>query len=540
MNNKDLKTKFIFITGGVVSSLGKGITAASIGQILKNRGLKVSIQKLDPYINIDPGTMSPYQHGEVFVTDDGAETDLDLGHYERFLDENMSKKSNVTAGQIYQSVINKEREGKYLGKTVQVIPHITEEIKQKIIDAALFHKSDVVIVEIGGTVGDIESSPFLEAIRQVRFDFGYHNVLYLHTTLVPYLKKAQEIKTKPTQHSVKELRALGIQPQILVLRSEVPINQETKNKIAALCDINPQAIFEALDVDILYQMILNLHHQGIDDFILKHLKLTNFSNADLQAWQQLITRIQNLEKKVVIALVGKYIVLHDAYLSIIEALKHASYQYNCKLEIKWIDAEKVTPDNISSLLEDYDGILVPYGFGNRAIEGKILAINYARTNNIPFFGICLGMQLAVIEYARNVLHLQGANSLEVDEKTPHPVITKKIVDSNLGGTLRLGSYPCHLKANTKSKAIYNQEIIYERHRHRFEMNPHYVALFEKNNDFVVSGINQEQKLCEIVELKSHPWFIAVQFHPEFLSRPLKPHPLFKGFVEASLLNQKNK
>ncbi|PWV43569.1 MAG: CTP synthetase ['Brassica napus' phytoplasma] len=540
MNNKDLKTKFIFITGGVVSSLGKGITAASIGQILKNRGLKVSIQKLDPYINIDPGTMSPYQHGEVFVTDDGAETDLDLGHYERFLDENMSKKSNVTAGQIYQSVINKEREGKYLGKTVQVIPHITEEIKQKLIDAALFHKSDVVIVEIGGTVGDIESSPFLEAIRQVRFDFGYHNVLYLHTTLVPYLKKAQEIKTKPTQHSVKELRALGIQPQILVLRSEVPINQETKNKIAALCDINPQAIFEALDVDILYQMILNLHHQGIDDFILQHLKLTNFSNADLQAWQQLITRIQNLEKKVVIALVGKYIVLHDAYLSIIEALKHASYQYNCKLEIKWIDAEKVTPDNISSLLEDYDGILVPYGFGNRAIEGKILAINYARTNNIPFFEICLGMQLAVIEYARNVLHLQGANSLEVDEKTPHPVITKKIVDSNLGGTLRLGSYPCHLKANTKSKAIYNQEIIYERHRHRFEMNPHYVALFEKNNDFVVSGINQEQKLCEIIELKSHPWFIAVQFHPEFLSRPLKPHPLFKGFVEASLLNQKNK
>ncbi|MFT2804856.1 CTP synthase [Candidatus Phytoplasma asteris] len=540
MNNKDLKTKFIFITGGVVSSLGKGITAASIGQILKNRGLKVSIQKLDPYINIDPGTMSPYQHGEVFVTDDGAETDLDLGHYERFLDENMSKKSNVTAGQIYQSVINKEREGKYLGKTVQVIPHITEEIKQKLIDAALFHKSDVVIVEIGGTVGDIESSPFLEAIRQVRFDFGYHNVLYLHTTLVPYLKKAQEIKTKPTQHSVKELRALGIQPQILVLRSEIPINQETKNKIAALCDINPQAIFEALDVDILYQMILNLHHQGIDDFILQHLKLTNFSNADLQAWQQLITRIQNLEKKVVIALVGKYIVLHDAYLSIIEALKHASYQYNCKLEIKWIDAEKVTPDNISSLLEDYDGILVPYGFGNRAIEGKILAINYARTNNIPFFGICLGMQLAVIEYARNVLHLQGANSLEVDEKTPHPVITKKIVDSNLGGTLRLGSYPCHLKANTKSKAIYNQEIIYERHRHRFEMNPHYVALFEKNNDFVVSGINQEQKLCEIIELKSHPWFIAVQFHPEFLSRPLKPHPLFKGFVEASLLNQKNK
>ncbi|OIJ44591.1 CTP synthase [Rice orange leaf phytoplasma] len=540
MNNKDLKTKFIFITGGVVSSLGKGITAASIGQILKNRGLKVSIQKLDPYINIDPGTMSPYQHGEVFVTDDGAETDLDLGHYERFLDENMSKKSNVTAGQIYQSVINKEREGKYLGKTVQVIPHITEEIKQKLIDAALFHKSDVVIVEIGGTVGDIESSPFLEAIRQVRFDFGYHNVLYLHTTLVPYLKKAQEIKTKPTQHSVKELRALGIQPQILVLRSEVPINQETKNKIAALCDINPQAIFEALDVDILYQMILNLHHQGIDDFILQHLKLTNFSNADLQAWQQLITRIQNLEKKVVIALVGKYIVLHDAYLSIVEALKHASYQYNCKLEIKWIDAEKVTPDNISSLLEDYDGILVPYGFGNRAIEGKILAINYARTNNIPFFGICLGMQLAVIEYARNVLHLQGANSLEVDEKTPHPVITKKIVDSNLGGTLRLGSYPCHLKANTKSKAIYNQEIIYERHRHRFEMNPHYVALFEKNNDFVVSGINQEQKLCEIIELKSHPWFIAVQFHPEFLSRPLKPHPLFKGFVEASLLNQKNK
>ncbi|CAM11962.1 CTP synthase [Candidatus Phytoplasma australiense] len=540
MNNKKLKSKFIFITGGVVSSLGKGITAASIGNILKNRGFKVSIQKLDPYINIDPGTMSPYQHGEVFVTNDGAETDLDLGHYERFLDENMSKSSNITAGQIYQSVINKEREGKYLGKTVQVIPHITEEIKKKIIKAAIVHQSDIVIVEIGGTVGDIESAPFLEAIRQFRYEVGYHNVLYLHTTLVPYLKKAQEIKTKPTQHSVKELRALGIQPQILVLRSEISINKEIKNKIASLCDINPQAIFEALDVDILYQIILNLFEQRIDHFILNHFQLPNNIQIDLKDWRSLINCIQNLKEKVVIGLVGKYVILHDAYLSIVESLKHAAYYYNSDIEIKWIDSEKLNSTNVKTLLNDCDGILVPHGFGPRAIEGKILAIQYAREQKIPFFGICFGMQLAVVEYARNVLFLDGANSTEIDEKTPHPVITKKIKNSNLGGTLRLGSYRCCLQKNSKSEAIYQQTTIYERHRHRFEMNPSYVSLFEKNNDFLVSGFNPEKNLAEIIELKNHPWFMAVQFHPEFLSRPLKPHPLFKSFVEAALLkNGKN-
>ncbi|WP_349402187.1 CTP synthase [Candidatus Phytoplasma solani] len=538
MNNKPLKTKFIFITGGVVSSLGKGITAASIGQILKNRGFKVSIQKLDPYINVDPGTMSPYQHGEVFVTDDGAETDLDLGHYERFLDENMSKSSNITAGQIYQSVINKERQGKYLGKTVQVIPHITEEIKQKLIKAAIFHQSDIVIVEIGGTVGDMESAPFLEAIRQFRHDFGYHNVLYLHTTLLPYLKKAQEIKTKPTQHSVKELRSLGIQPQILVLRSEIPINQEIKNKVSSLCDINAKAIFEALDVDILYQIILNFFNQGIDNFILNHFQLPNNIKANLKDWHFLITRIQNLKEKLVIALVGKYVILKDAYLSIVEALKHAAYYYNFDIEIKWIDSEKLNSSNIITFLSDCNGILVPHGFGARAVEGKILAIQYAREKNIPFFGICFGMQLAVIEYANNVLFLEGANSTEINEKTSYPVITKKITNANLGGTLRLGSYRCVLKENSKSKAIYQQETIYERHRHRFEMNPYYVSLFEKSNDFLVAGLNPEQNLPEIIELKKHPWFIAVQFHPEFLSRPLKPHPLFKSFIETSLLNKK--
>ncbi|MGZ3140035.1 CTP synthase [Candidatus Phytoplasma solani] len=482
--------------------------------------------------------MSPYQHGEVFVTDDGAETDLDLGHYERFLDENMSKNSNITSGQIYQSVINKERQGKYLGKTVQVIPHITEEIKQKLVQATLFHQSDVVIVEIGGTVGDMESAPFLEAIRQFRHEFGYHNVLYLHTTLIPYLKKAKEIKTKPTQHSVKELRSLGIQPQILVLRSEIPINQETKNKIASLCDIDPKAIFEALDVDVLYQIIINLAEQGIDDFILNHFQLPTPFKANLQEWRTLITRIQNLKKKIVIGLVGKYVILHDAYLSISEALKHAAYHCDCDIEIKWIDSEQLNKNNLDFWLSGCDGILVPHGFGARAVEGKILAIQYVREKKIPFFGICFGMQLAVIEYARHILLLDGANSTEIDELTIHPVITKKTTDTNLGGTLRLGSYQCDLKEDSKSKAIYQQKTIYERHRHRFEMNYNYVSLFEKNNDFVVAGFNPEQNLPEIIELKNHPWFIAVQFHPEFLSRPLKPHPLFQSFIEASLLNKK--
>ncbi|CCV64981.1 CTP synthase [Alteracholeplasma palmae J233] len=535
-----MSTKFIFVTGGVVSSLGKGITASSIGQILKSRGLKVFMQKFDPYINVDPGTMSPYQHGEVFVTDDGAETDLDLGHYERFIDENLSKDSSITTGKIYQTVIDRERKGGYLGATIQVIPHITDEIKSKLKAAAESSLADVVITEIGGTVGDIESLPYLEAIRQARRDYGYENTLYLHNTLIPYLKAANEIKTKPTQHSVKELRSLGIQPDMIVLRSEVEIPKHVKEKIALFCDVNENAVFESLDVEVLYQSILNLEKQGIDDFILDHFKFNNLPKANLSEWENLISKIKGLKEAITIGLVGKYVSLHDAYLSISEALKHAGYAHDVSIKIKWLSAEKINPENVGEALADCDGILVPGGFGKRATEGKIAAIQYARENNVPMFGICYGMQLSVIEYARNVLGIKNANSTEIDPKTDAPIITKKIKDSKLGGTLRLGLYESILKENTKTFKAYNKGVIAERHRHRYEVNPEYVEILEKDANFIITGVEKTSKLVESIELNNHPWFIAVQYHPEFVSRPLRPHPLFKDFVFAAKQNKKGK
>ncbi|WP_341266495.1 CTP synthase [Candidatus Phytoplasma fraxini] len=537
MINNIKEKKFIFITGGVVSGLGKGIIGAAIGQILKKRGLKVFMKKIDPYINVDSGTMNPIQHGEVFVTDDGAETDLDLGHYERFLDENLSKESNVTTGQVYQDVINKERQGQYLGQTIQVIPHITNEIKKRILEIRTMHEDyDIIIVEIGGTVGDIESLPFLESIRQVRYDLGFHNTLYIHNTLVPYLKSSNEIKTKPTQHSVKEIRSLGIQPQILILRSEKSISSEIKQKISILCDVHEDAIFENIDVDILYKIIVNLNKQKIDDFILEHFQINNVKKSDISSWVNLINKIQNLKKKIKIGLVGKYIAVKDSYLSIIEALKHAAYYHETDIEIIWIDAEHVNDENVVSLLKHCHGILIPGGFGLRAFQGKIKAINYARVNNIPVFGICLGMQLMVIEYARNVLKLENANSIEFDADTLIPVITQKRKNSVLGGTLRLGLYSCYLKRNTKSYEIFRQDIIHERHRHRYEMNSEYISCFNDGN-FIIAGINEKEKFPEIIELKNHIWFIGVQFHSEFVSRPFKPHPLFKDFIKTIL--QKN-
>ena len=528
--------KYIFVTGGVVSSLGKGITASAIGQLLKSRGLKVFMQKFDPYINVDPGTMSPLQHGEVFVTDDGAETDLDLGHYERFIDENLNKHSSITTGKIYQSVIKRERRGDYLGATVQVIPHITDQIKKKLFDVAKYTNPDVVITEIGGTVGDIESLPFLEAIRQARHDFGFNNTLYIHNTLVPYLKAANEIKTKPTQHSVKELMSLGIHPDIIVLRSEKPIDQAVKDKIAMFCDVDEDAVFESIDVDVLYEVITKMHEQKIDDKILKHFKYESQMDADVKPWYDLVERIKHLKGKITIGLVGKYVKLHDAYLSVSESLKHAGYFHKKQIEIKWINAEEVDDHNIEENLKDCSGVLVPGGFGHRATKGKIAAIKYAREHQMPFFGICYGMQLAVIEYANNVLNMVGANSTEIDEKTPYPVISLqrgREEDEDLGGTLRLGLYDCDLKEDTKTFKAYDKKVIQERHRHRYEFNNKYLDTFEKS-DMIISGFNKDHHLVEIVELKNHPWFIAVQFHPEFLSRPLRPHPLFRDFIEATI------
>lgn len=531
-------TKFIFVTGGVVSSLGKGISASAIGQLLKSRGYKVFIQKFDPYINVDPGTMSPYQHGEVFVTDDGAETDLDLGHYERFIDVNLSKESSVTTGKIYQSVLQKERRGDYLGATVQVIPHITDEIKLKLKEAAKTSKADIIITEIGGTVGDIESLPYLEAIRQARRDFGYQNTLYIHNTLVPFLKASNEIKTKPTQHSVKELRSLGIQPDMIILRSEVKIIKEVKEKIALFCDVDKEAVFESLDVDVIYEIILNFKQQKIDDYVLKHFNLSNENESNMQPWEDLIHKIKNLKHKVTIGLVGKYVSLQDAYLSVSESLKHAGFYHDTEVKIKWLNAEKINVDNVGEALKNCDGILVPGGFGKRATEGKILSIEYARTHNIPFFGICYGMQLASIEYARNVLGYKEAETTEIDPETKMPLITiQKENNDDLGGTLRLGLFKCDLKEGTLAKRAYQKTSIYERHRHRYEFNNAYLDLF-KSSDFVVSGINPEKNLVEIIEVKNHPWFVAVQFHPEFLSRPLRPHPLFIDFIEMSLKNTK--
>ncbi len=529
-------TKYIFVTGGVVSSIGKGIIAASLGRLLKNRGLSVTIQKFDPYINVDPGTMSPYQHGEVFVTEDGAETDLDLGHYERFIDINLTKYSNITTGKIYSTVIKKERRGDYLGGTVQVIPHITNEIKDKVFQAGKQTNADVVITEIGGTVGDIESLPFLEAIRQIKSDIGKENVMYIHTTLVPYIKAAGELKTKPTQHSVKELRSLGIQPDVIVLRTEMDISQEMKEKIALFCDINERNVIESADAETLYHVPLALQSQHLDQITCDHFGL-NCPPADMVEWVDLAERVKHLSKTVTIGLVGKYVELPDAYISVVEALKHAGYDFDSEVNVKWIDSEKLTADNVAEALNDVDGILVPGGFGDRGIEGKIEAIRFARESKKPFLGICLGMQLATVEFARNVLGYAGAHSAEINPETPYPIIDllpeqKEI--SDMGGTLRLGVYPCRLKEGTKTREAYQDEdIVYERHRHRFEFNNQYRDQMEEAG-FIFSGTSPDGKLIETIELQEHPWFVASQFHPEFKSRPTRSQPLFKGFIGAAV------
>ena len=531
----DMKTKFIFVTGGVVSSLGKGIAASSIGRILKNRGLKIFMQKFDPYINMDPGTMSPYQHGEVFVTDDGAETDLDLGHYERFIDESLSKNSNITTGKIYSNVIQKERRGEYNGGTVQVIPHITNEIKDKLKKAAIESNADIVITEIGGTVGDIESLPFLEAIRQARRDFGYENTLYIHNTLVPYLKAADELKTKPTQHSVMELRKIGIQPDIIILRTEVPISESQKDKIALFCDVNKENVIEALDQKIIYNVAKSLHEQNIDDIILKHFRI-DAKEADMSEWYHLIERIESLNGDIRIGLVGKYVNLHDAYLSVAEALKAAGYYFYKRILIDYIDSSLIDKSNVEEKLSNLDGIIIPGGFGDRGIDGMLIAIEYARINKIPLFGICLGMQLICIEYARNEIGYKDANSGEFDKETKHNIIDyleNQYDGINIGGTLRLGLYDCHIEdMESKTYKAYQKLDIKERHRHRYEVNNKFLEIFDK--DLKITGRNLKSNLVEIVELKNHPWFIGCQFHPEFLSRPERCHPLFKDFIEAAM------
>ena len=532
-------TKYIFVTGGVVSSLGKGIVAASVGRVLKNRGLKVTLQKFDPYLNVDPGTMSPYQHGEVFVTEDGAETDLDLGHYERFIDVNLGQYSNVTAGRVYSSIIEKERRGDYLGGTVQVIPHVTNEIKSRVLLAGESSDADVVITEIGGTTGDIESLPFLEAIRQIRSDLGRENVCYIHCTLLPYIKAAGEMKTKPTQQSVKELRGLGIQPDIIVVRNELALTDELRAKISLFCDIPKQNVIESRDVSNLYQLPLNLKAQKIDDIVLKHFNLTA-KEADMEEWTSLVERVDNLKDEVRIALVGKYVELHDAYISVVEALKHAGYKHNSKVKIDWIQSEDITEENVHEYLKEADGILVPGGFGDRGVEGKITTIKYARENKVPFFGICLGMQLAAVEFARNVCGLTGAHSSELDPNTPYPIINLLPDQENvveMGGTLRLGSYPCTLTEGSQAHKEYGEINITERHRHRYEFNNFYRERLT-NKGLVLSGVSPDGRLVEIVELPEHPWFVAGQFHPEFKSRPEKAHPLFAGFIRASLENKR--
>lgn len=528
-------TKFIFVTGGVVSSLGKGITAASLGRLLKNRGLNITIQKFDPYINLDPGTMSPYQHGEVFVTDDGAETDLDLGHYERFIDINLNKYSNITTGKVYSSVLRKERRGDYNGGTVQVIPHITNEIKDRLFLAAKETNADIVITEIGGTVGDIESLPFLETIRQMKRDVGNDNVMYIHCTLVPFIKAAGEMKTKPTQHSVKELRSLGIQPNVIVLRSEMPVPQDMKDKIGLFCDLKPEEVIECIDADTLYEIPLNLQAQNLDQIVVDHLKL-NTKPADMTDWKALVDQVKSLSKKVRIGLVGKYVELQDAYISVVEAMKHAGFQFDADVEVKWVNAEEVNDANVAEILSDVDGIIVPGGFGDRGVEGKISATKFARENNVPFLGICLGMQLATIEFARSILKLEGAHSTELDPTTEHAIIDllpeQKDVE-DLGGTLRLGLFPCKLTPGSKAHQAYGEELVYERHRHRYEFNNEFREAFEAAG-FMFSGTSPDGRLIEIIELPDHPFFVASQFHPEFVSRPQRPQPLFREFIKASV------
>jgi CTP synthase len=547
MENKKVPTKYIFVTGGVVSSLGKGLAAASIGALLESRGLKVTFLKLDPYINVDPGTMSPFQHGEVYVTDDGAETDLDLGHYERYTNVTTGQKNNFTSGRIYYNVISKERRGDYLGGTVQVVPHITDEIKRSITDLA--DDEDVVIVEIGGTIGDIESLPFLEAIRQLRYSLGRQNVLYVHLTLVPFIKVADELKTKPTQHSVKELLSIGIQPNILVCRSDRPIPKEMKRKIALFCNVEENAVIAAQDVETIYEVPLRLHAEKIDDRIVEALELKTTDN-DLKTWETIVERIKHPSKSVTIALVGKYVDLKEAYKSLCEALTHGGIANDARVDICWVDSEDIETKGAAEMLKGMDGILVPGGFGIRGVEGKIAAVKYARENKVPYFGICLGMQCAVIEAARSLAHLQNANSSEFDQKTQHPVIylieqwydyrnktiQRRDVTSDKGGSMRLGAYPCKIEKGTLAYQAYGKEEISERHRHRYEFNNKYKEEL-KAAGLVISGTSPDGELVEIAEIKDHPWFLGCQFHPEFKSTPRKPHPLFTAFIGAALRNK---
>jgi CTP synthase len=528
------KVKFIFVTGGVVSSLGKGIAAASLGYLLKARGLRVNIQKFDPYLNVDPGTMSPFQHGEVFVTDDGAETDLDLGHYERFIDRPLKRENNLTSGQIYESVISKERRGDYLGKTVQVVPHITNEIKARLNQLADAGDSDVIITEIGGTVGDIESLPFLEAIRQYRLDVGRENCAYLHLTLVPYIKASGELKTKPTQHSVNKLREIGIQADVIICRSEQPLGRELKDKIGLFCNVPAEAVVEAVDVESIYEIPLRFHNDGLDE-IVAHLLGVGFHKPDLSAWRAMLERMRQPRGGVRIAMCGKYVDLHDAYKSIIESLLHAGVANDVRVTLDWVDTEALDAGNLAGRLDGCHGILVCPGFGDRGIEGKVLAANHARVNGVPYFGICLGMQVAVIEFARGVCGLKGAHSTEFDARTPHPVIDFMPDQRGItakGGTMRLGAYPCELAPGTRSRAAYGSDRISERHRHRYEVNNEYLGRLEAKG-LVVSGRSPDGALVEMVELPGHPWFVGCQFHPEFTSRPMRPHPLFAEFVKAA-------
>ncbi|OGS23096.1 MAG: CTP synthase [Elusimicrobia bacterium RIFOXYA2_FULL_39_19] len=525
------QTKYIFVTGGVVSSLGKGITAASLGTLLKSCGMKINVMKIDPYLNVDPGTMSPFQHGEVFVTEDGAETDLDLGHYERFIDINTSKENNITSGIIYDTVINKERRGDYLGGTVQVIPHITNEIKQRILNVA--KDNDLVIIEIGGTIGDIESLPFLEAARQFSIDVGRNNVLYVHVTLIPYIRAAEELKTKPTQQSVAKLREIGIDPHILVCRTEKPLSEEIKSKISLFCNVAKEAVIEERDVAVsIYEVPLTFKEANLNNIIANMLGL-KIKNANLDKWEEIISNIKNSTQEVTIAIAGKYTQLKDAYKSIWESLTHGAIHNKTKINIRYIDVES---SNIESELSGVDGILVPGGFGDRGIEGKISVVKYARENKVPFLGLCLGMQCAVIEFSRNVCGFKGAHSSEFDPKTPHPVIhliaeQKKV--KQMGGTMRLGAYPCKVNKKSVAYKAYEKELIFERHRHRYEFNNKYRDQLQKKG-LVIAGEYEKKNLVEIVELKNHPWFVAVQFHPEFKSRPTNPHPLFRDFIKAAL------
>lgn len=534
-----MATKYVFVSGGVVSGLGKGITAASLGRLLKSRGVKVTMQKLDPYLNVDPGTMNPYQHGEVFVTEDGGETDLDIGHYERFIDENLNKYCNVTAGKVYYQVIENERNGVYAGSTIQMIPHITNMIKDKIRLNAESNNAEVAIVEIGGTVGDYESLPFLEAIRQFTIEEGYANCMYIHVALIPFITPSNELKTKPAQHSVKELLSLGIQPDILVCRCDRPLGKEIKQKLSLFCNVKLDCVIENTNMPSLYEVPMALEEEGLAEQVIKRLKI-QCKEKDLHDWEDMVLRSKKLSHRTQIALVGKYIELQDAYISVVEALKHASIYNDTKLEIKWIDSEDITEKTAGTLLKSADGIIIPGGFGSRGIEGKINAARYARENKVPYLGLCLGMQIAIIEFARNVCKLDKANSKEIDPDTPYPVIDflpGQNEYSMLGGTLRLGKYPCKLKKDSKAYGVYQEELISERHRHRYEVNNEYRDILAQHG-MIFCGTSPNDSIVEMIELPDHPWFVACQFHPEFKSRPNRPHPLFMGLMHAAVAQKR--